>query len=104
MRDVPCVIIDHRRWPVLSLWHRRVRKIVKRYDGTTWGTIETHIFIWDGNNIVLEKIEFADGTARTCEYFWGMDKSGTEQGAGGVEGLLAVSMDGVFYIPCYDHN
>ena len=33
-----------------------------------------------------------------------MDKSGTEQGAGGVEGLLAVSVDGVFYIPCYDHN
>ena len=23
---------------------------------------------------------------------------------GGVEGLLAVSVDGVFYIPCYDHN
>ena len=84
--------------------HRRVRKIVKRYDGTTWGTLETHIFIWDGNNIVLEKIEFANGTTRTLEYFWGMDKSGTEQGAGGVEGLLAVSVDGVFYIPCYDHN
>ena len=38
------------------------------------------------------------------EYFWGVDNSGTEQGAGGVGGLLAVSMDGVFYIPCYDHN
>ena len=84
--------------------HRRVQKIVKKYDGTTWGTIETHTFIWDGNNIVLEKIVFADGTTRTCEYFWGADKSGTEQGAGGVEGLLAVSIDGVFYIPCYDHN
>ena len=47
---------------------------------------------------------FADGTTRMCEYFWGMDKSGTEQGAGGVGGLLAVSVDGVFYIPCYDHN
>ena len=56
----------------------------------------------------------------------GADKSGSEQGAGNapvaersgclseanpegrkgprVEGLLAVSMDGVFYIPCYDHN
>ena len=69
-----------------------------------WQTLETHTFVWDGNNIVLEKVDFADGTARTFEYFWGMDKSGTEQGAGGVEGLLAVSMDGVFYIPCYDHN
>ena len=69
-----------------------------------WQTLETHTFVWDGNNIVLEKVDFADGTTRTFEYSWGMDKSGTEQGAGGVEGLLAVSMDGVFYIPCYDHN
>ena len=84
--------------------HRRVQKIVKRYDGMTWETAETHTFVWDGNNIVLEKVEFANGTTRTLEYFWGMDKSGTEQGAGGVEGLLAVSVDGVFYIPCYDHN
>ena len=69
-----------------------------------WQTLETHTFVWDGNNIVLEKVDFADGTTRTFEYFWGMDKSGTEQDAGGVGGLLAVSMDGVFYIPCYDHN
>ena len=81
-----------------------MQKIVKQYDGTTLGTIETHTFVWDGNNIVLEKVAFADGTTRMCEYFWGMDKSGTEQGAGGVGGLLAVSVDGVFYIPCYDHN
>lgn len=38
------------------------------------------------------------------EYFWGNDLSGTEQGAGGVGGLLAVSIDGAFFIPCYDHN
>ena len=84
--------------------HRRVQKIVKRYDGEAWETAESRTFVWDGNNIILEKVEFADGTTRTFEYFWGADKSGTEQGAGGVEGLLAVSMDGVFYIPCYDHN
>ncbi|MGN0846406.1 MAG: hypothetical protein ACI4RA_03365 [Kiritimatiellia bacterium] len=66
--------------------HRRVRKIVRRYDGTTWGTVEAHTFVWDGNNIVLERIAFADGTTRTCEYFWGLGKSGTEQGAGGVGG------------------
>ena len=84
--------------------HRRSRKIVKQYDGADWETKETHTFVWDGNNIVLERVEFANGASRTFEYFWGSDKSGSEQGAGGVEGLLAVSMDGVFYIPCYDHN
>lgn len=53
---------------------------------------------------MLEEVEFADGTARTFEYFWGADKSGTEQGAGGVGGLLAVSVDGVFHVPYYDSN
>ena len=40
----------------------------------------------------------------TCEYYWGPDRSGTEQGAGGVEGLLAVSIDGTFYFPLYGDN
>ncbi len=84
--------------------HRRSRKVVKQYDGADWEMKETHTFVWDGNNIVLECVEFANGASRTFEYFWGVDKSGSEQGAGGVEGLLAVSMDGVFYVPCYDHN
>ena len=96
--------------------HRRIRKTVQRLslsvapppsppiETRVWQTVETHTFVWDGNNIVLEKVELADGTTRTFEYFWGNDKSGSEQGAGGVEGLLAVSMDGAFYIPCYDHN
>ena len=96
--------------------NRRIRKTVQRLNSNIapppsppvgiheWETQETHTFVWDGNNIVLEKVEFANGTTRTFEYFWGADKSGTEQVAGGVEGLLAVSVDGVFYIPCYDHN
>ena len=96
--------------------NRRIRKTVQRLSVTVapppappietreWQTVATHTFVWDGNNIVLEKIQFANGATRTAEYFWGMDKSGTEQGAGGVEGLLVVSVDGVFYIPFYDHN
>ena len=96
--------------------HRRIRKIVQRLalavsqppappiETREWHTIATHTYVWDGNNIVLERIAFADGATRLCEYYWGMDKSGTEQGAGGVGGLLAVSVDGAFFIPCYDHN
>ena len=84
--------------------HRRIMKRVERFDGEEWQTSETHTFVWDDMNIVLERIVFADGTTHACEYFWGNDLSGTEQGAGGVGGLLAVSIDGVFYLPCYDHN
>ena len=73
--------------------HRRIGKTVQRLsvsyppppsppiETRQWNTVETHTFVWDGNNIVLEWIAHADGTAHVCEYFWGMDKSGTEQGA-----------------------
>ena len=84
--------------------HRRVRKIVKSYSGGSWQTTATHTFVWDDMNIVLEQIAFADDSIRTVEYFWGNDLSGTEQGAVGVGGLIAVSIDGSFFIPCYDHN
>ena len=84
--------------------HRRIVKRVERFDDDEWQTSETHTFTYDGSNIVLERIAFANGTTRTVEYFWGNDLSGTEQGAGGVGGLVAVSVDGAFFIPCYDHN
>ena len=82
----------------------RVKKRVERFDGDEWQTSETHTFTYDGSNILLERLAFAHGTTRTVEYFWGNDLSGTEQGAGGVGGLVAVSVDGEFFIPCYDHN
>ena len=82
----------------------RIRKIVKRYANGWWNNHATHTFIFDGGNIVLERIAKADGNNITKEYFWGIDKSGSEQGAGGVGGLLAVSVNGIFSIPCYDHN
>ena len=37
-------------------------------------------------------------------YIWGLDLSGTVQGAGGVGGLLAVLRNGTPYFPCYDAN
>ena len=51
--------------------NRRIRKTVQRLYSTIapppsppvgiheWDTQETHTFVWDGNNIVLEKVEFA---------------------------------------------
>ena len=83
---------------------RRVRKTVRRYDGSAWQLERSHTFVWDDWNIVLERMENADLTTRIVEYYWGNDLSGTEQGAGGVGGLLAVSCDGKFYIPLYDGN
>jgi RHS repeat-associated protein len=36
--------------------------------------------------------------------YWGLDLSGTLQGAGGAGGLLAVGIDGQLYFPLYDNN
>ena len=96
--------------------NRRIRKTAQRLNSSIapppslpveireWQTLETHTFVWDGNNIVLEKVEFANGTPRTFEYFWGADKSGTEQGAGGDGGLLYLKRNGAIYVPHADSN
>ena len=83
---------------------RRIRKVVKLFDGAVWQVAETHTFVWDGWNIVFEQIAFAGNTSSLVEYFWGNDISGTEQGAGGIGGLLATRIDGVLYFPVYDGN
>jgi RHS repeat-associated protein len=52
----------------------------------------------------ITRYPLAPGATNTVHYFWGSDLSGTLQGAGGVGGLIAVSIDGQYYFPCYDHN
>ena len=51
-----------------------------------------------------ERIAYTNGTSSIIHYFWGKDLSGTLQGAGGVGGLLYLTVDGVIYIPSYDNN
>ncbi|MGN0846405.1 MAG: RHS repeat-associated core domain-containing protein, partial [Kiritimatiellia bacterium] len=45
-----------------------------------------------------------NGTFSTIRYYWGKDMSGTLQGAGGVGGLLFLTIDGAVYVPCHDNN
>ncbi len=63
----------------------------------------TNDFVYDGWNLYRE-IETAGRVTVTNIYVWGLDLSGTLQGAGGVGGLLAVLRNGVPYFPCYDAN
>ncbi len=63
----------------------------------------THVFVYDGWNLVQETIATASDVT-TNAYVWGKDLSGTLQGAGGVGGLLAVSLNGTWYFPFYDAN
>jgi len=102
----------------------RVAKIKKRLSGRgagypfdpsqagTWDAIETRRYVWDGYNIAAEIVidEVAPSTNVTY-YTWGLDLSGTLQGAGGVGGLLAVTTADLdqpdsltTYYPSYDAN
>ena len=64
----------------------------------------TTTFFYDGWNLVEERIAYTNGISSTIRYFWGKDLSGTLQGAGGVGGLLYLTVDGAIHIPCYDNN
>jgi RHS repeat-associated protein len=86
-------------------WHHRlVQLTVQTYSSGAWVPHETRSFVYDGWLLSVELVDRADSSSQTIEYFWGSDLSGTEQGGGGVGGLVAVSIDGTYHIPCYDHN
>ena len=69
---------------------RRVRKTVSSgYSGGTYTTTNVTTYVWDGFNIIAEMCD----AGYTNWYTFGLDLSGTLQGAGGVGGLLAVTTD-----------
>jgi RHS repeat-associated protein len=61
-------------------------------------------FFYDDWNLVEERIVYTNGAMSTIHYCWGTDLSGTLHGAGGVGGLLYLTVDDEIYIPCYDNN
>ena len=73
---------------------RRVKKVTPEAATT---------FFYDGWNLVEERIAYTNGTTSTIRYYWGKDLSGTLQGAGGIGGLLYLTIDGVPYVPSYDN-
>ncbi len=74
---------------------RRVRQAAS--DATT-------VFFYDGWNLIVERIVRVDGTTSTIRYYWGKDLSGTFHDAGGIGGLLYITVDDIPYVPTYDGN
>jgi RHS repeat-associated protein len=80
---------------------RRIRKRV--YDALSGGSLLLERkFLYDGWNVVAE----VDGSnALVKSYLWGLDLSGSLQGAGGVGGLVAVKLSsGTAHFVAYDGN
>ena len=74
-----------------SKW-RRISKAVEAYNGTSWITNLAERFVYDGWNLLDE--QNATNNAVIRSYMWGLDLSGTMQGAGGVGGLISVEQPG----------
>ncbi len=69
----------------------------------------TQVFIYDGWNLIAQYLLETDNLKLESSYVWGLDLSGTFQGAGGVGGLLAMTRhagqaDYGIYFPNYDGN
>lgn len=93
--------------------HRRVKKEVKQLvdfdsqypSSPTNGRLElvySTTFVYDRNRIIAETTQNADGTTNITTYIWGLDLSGSLDGAAGIGGLIGVSIDGTFYKACAD--
>ena len=82
---------------------RRVSKKVYDWNGTAWALGASTRFVYDGWNLVAE-IDDTGAAVRT--HAWGLDLSGTLQGAGGVGGLLFTNILSLVsgpssFSPCY---
>ena len=68
---------------------RRIQKIVSTNSGSAWVVSYTNRFVYDGWNVVA----ILDGANNLLYTFtWGTDLSGTMQGAGGVGGLISMTV------------
>lgn len=68
---------------------RRVQKCLYAREGSTWNLMSDKRFVYDGWNLLIE-IDGINGNSALRAYTWGLDVSGTLQGASGVGGLLAM--------------
>ena len=60
------------------------------------------LYVYDGFNCIAEYTGSTPTLSKTRT--WGLDLSGSLQGAGGVGGLLAEKQDGNYFYPTYDGN
>lgn len=87
---------------------RRVQKKVE--EGITGNVTKDLRYLYDGWNLIAEYKVDVQSSQLTLQisYLWGFDLSGTQQGAGGVGGLLAVTQheasNELCYFPSYDGN
>jgi RHS repeat-associated protein len=78
----------------------RSRRISKTVVDPSSSTLQSVYFVYDGWNLVCE-LKCCPNTVFTNLYVWGLDVSGSLQGAGGVGGLLSATVSNETYNPAY---
>jgi RHS repeat-associated protein len=79
------------------------RKITRNVASSVGGPLTTEKYLYNGWNCIAEYT----GTTLKKTNLWGLDLSGTLQGAGGVGGLLLITDHSALltsHYPCYDGN
>ncbi len=80
---------------------RTTKTVLSDYSGGSYTTTNVTTFIYDGWNVVAEMSD----AGTTNLYTWGLDLSGTLQGAGGIGGLLTkTDSGGGIHAYCFDGN
>ena len=87
-----CSNANYRVWNTYDHLGRRIGKTVS-------GAYDSH-YLYDGWNLIAETMP----SALPSHFLWGLDLSGSEQGVGGVGGLLGVYQNGSWYVPLFDAN
>lgn len=82
------------------------RLLVRNSAGGAWTLQQNRRFLYDGWNLIAEfEPDIPNSTLAVLHtYTWGLDLSGTLQGAGGVGGLLLTSTASGAAIPTFDGN
>lgn len=82
---------------------RRVSKKVYNWNGNAWTLDSSLLFLYDGWNLIAE-LNAMNGNVAARTYAWGLDLSGSIQGAGGVGGLLFSNLGSTIHAPAFDGN
>ena len=91
-----------------EVWSNGTRVVENKYDALGRRVIKrtpdvTHIFVYDGSLLMVERIDWNNGMRDQFDYWWGKDFSGTLYDADGVGGLLYIRKNGNdVYVPLYD--
>ena len=103
--DLPATVTRQRLEFAYDSRSRRIQKRVKEYNSgsSSWTTTAQIRFLYDGWNLLAE-YDVLNSDALIRSHVWGLDLSGTPQGAGGVGGLLWSSQPSADYAAGFDAN